>query len=54
MAAAGRRSEAVGTAWRSFRLSPREMRAPLALLVAAHVLSAERVMRELNKRGRGI
>jgi glycosyltransferase involved in cell wall biosynthesis len=54
LAAAGRRREALATAWRSFRLSPRELRAPLAVLVATRLVSAERVMRELNRRGRGI
>lgn len=54
MAAAGRRRDAIATAWKSFRLDPRELRAPLAVLVACHLVSAERVMRALNSRGRGI
>lgn len=54
MAAAGRRGEAVATALTSLRSNPREPRGPLALLVAARVLSAEGVLRRLNARGRGI
>lgn len=54
LAAAGRRGEAVRTALTSMRSNPREPRGPLALLVAGRLLSAERVMRALNSRGRGI
>ncbi|WP_336921896.1 glycosyltransferase family 2 protein [Aquipuribacter sp. SD81] len=54
LAAAGRRREAAGLALRAWRRDPRQMRAPLALAVAAGVLSPERVVHELNRRGRGI
>lgn len=54
MAADGRRLAAARTALASLRLNPREPRGPLALLVAARVLSAERVLSTLNARGRGI
>jgi len=54
MAADGRRLAAARTAVTSLRLNPREPRGPLALLVAARLLSAERVLRALNARGRGI
>lgn len=54
LAAAGRRREAVTTALTSMRHNPRELRGPLALLVAARVVSADAVLRRLNARGRGI
>lgn len=54
LAAAGRRREAVATALTSIVRNPREPRGPLALLVAARLLSAEGVLRRLNARGRGI
>jgi glycosyltransferase involved in cell wall biosynthesis len=54
LAASGRRVEAIRTAWVSLRSNPRELRGPLALLVAARLISAERVMSALNARGRGI
>jgi len=54
MAADGRRVDAARTAIRSMRLNPREPRGPLALLVAARVVSAERILGALNARGRGI
>jgi glycosyltransferase involved in cell wall biosynthesis len=38
----------------AFRRNPLELRAPLAIAVAAGVLSPDRVMIELHKRGRGI
>jgi glycosyltransferase involved in cell wall biosynthesis len=53
-AASGNRSRAWQAARRSLRLNPREPRAVLALLVAARLLSAARVMHALNSRGHGI
>lgn len=38
----------------AFRRNPLELRAPLAIAVAAGVLSPDKVMVELHKRGRGI
>lgn len=54
MAADGRRLAAAKTALTSLRFNPREPRGPLALLIAARLLSAERVLNALNARGRGI
>ena len=53
-AAQGHRGAAVRWAARTARLRPTEPRAVLALAVAAKVVSGERVVRELNARGRGI
>lgn len=54
LAAAGRRGEAVKTALVSLRNNPRERRGPLALLVASGLVPAEKIMKALNSRGRGI
>jgi glycosyltransferase involved in cell wall biosynthesis len=54
LAALGRRRDAVVTARRALRASPRERRAYLALLIAARVLRPEWVMRAANASGRGI
>jgi len=53
-AALGHRREALRWAARTARLRPTELRTVLALAVASGALSAERVVRELNSRGRGI
>jgi glycosyltransferase involved in cell wall biosynthesis len=53
-AAQGHRREALRWAARTVRLKPSEPRTPLALAVAAKLVSGERVVRELNARGRGI
>jgi glycosyltransferase involved in cell wall biosynthesis len=54
LAALGRRPEAIHEIRRTVRLAPTQPRAYLALLVALRITSAERVVRELNRRGRGI
>jgi hypothetical protein len=53
-AAQGHRGAAVRWAARTAVLRPTEPRAVLALAVAAKAVSGERVVRELNARGRGI
>ncbi len=53
-AAKGDRAQARHWAWEALRRDPRQPRAVLALAIAAHLVSPERVLRELNKRGRGI
>lgn len=54
LAAIGRRREALSTAWRTFRLSPREQRTYLAAAVAGRLVSAERLMDIAHRRGHGI
>ena len=53
-AAQGHRGAALQWAVRAARLRPTERRAVLALAVSAKVVSAERIVRMLNARGRGI
>jgi glycosyltransferase involved in cell wall biosynthesis len=53
-AAQGHRAEALRWAAKTVRLRPTEARAVLALAVASGAVSGERVVRELNSRGRGI
>jgi glycosyltransferase involved in cell wall biosynthesis len=53
-AALAQRREALRWAVKALRTNWREPRTPLALAVAAHLVSWERVLRELNKRGHGI
>ena len=53
-AALGHRREALRWAARTARLKPTEPRTVLALAVAARLVTGERVVRELNARGRGI
>lgn len=53
-AAAGDRRGAVRWAGRTLRRNPREARAYLALVVASRTLSADRIMRQLHKRGKGL
>jgi glycosyltransferase involved in cell wall biosynthesis len=53
-AAMGHRREALRWAARTVRLSPREQRAYLAVLVACGVVSANRVQRLAHQRGKGI
>lgn len=52
--ALGDRSSARSWATRALRRDPRQHRAYLALLVGSGLVSGERVMAELNKRGRGV
>lgn len=52
--ALGDRRNARWWAGRALRNDPRQHRAYLALLVGAGLVSGERVMAELNKRGRGV
>ncbi len=54
LAALGRRREAWREIRRALRAAPRERRSYLAALVALRLVSAERVVRMLNRRGRGI
>lgn len=54
IAAQGRRGEAVRHVGTTLRWNWREPRAYLALLVATGVVGADRIVAELNKRGRGI
>jgi glycosyltransferase involved in cell wall biosynthesis len=54
LAALGRRREAWHEVGRTLRLAPAQPRAYLAAAVAARLVSADRVVRELNRRGRGI
>lgn len=53
-AALGHRREALRWTARTVRLKPTEPRAVLALAVASRAVTGERVVRELNSRGRGI
>lgn len=53
-AALGHRREALRWAARTARLKPTEPRTLLALAVASRAVTGERVVRELNARGRGI
>jgi glycosyltransferase involved in cell wall biosynthesis len=53
-AALGHRKDAVRWAAKTLRTHPREPRAVLALVVAAGIVSDERVQRALNRRGHGI
>ena len=53
-AAPGHRRQALRGAARTARLRPAEPRAVLALAVASKAVTGERVVRELNARGRGI
>jgi glycosyltransferase involved in cell wall biosynthesis len=53
-AAQGKRRDAVRWAMRTLRHNPREMRAPLALGVAAGLAKPDTVLRALHKRGKGI
>ncbi|RKN40327.1 glycosyltransferase family 2 protein [Micromonospora endolithica] len=53
-AASGDRQGALRWARRTIRRNPREPRAYLALAVAGRVVRADRVLRTLHKRGRGI
>ncbi len=52
-AAMGNRSDAVKTAWQTFRLKPTEKRVPVALIVAAGV-PAGTVLKLAHKLGKGI
>lgn len=54
LAALGERREAVGRAWKAWRLNPRERRALLVLAVASRIVSAERLMQVAHRRGHGI
>ncbi|HEV7657210.1 MAG TPA: glycosyltransferase family A protein [Mycobacteriales bacterium] len=53
-AALGNRRQALRWAAKTARLKPTEPRAVLALAVASKAVTGERVVRELNSRGRGI
>jgi glycosyltransferase involved in cell wall biosynthesis len=53
-AASGRRREGWKWALRTVRHNPREARAYLAMAVATRVVSADRIVTALNRRGRGI
>ncbi len=53
-AAQGHRRQALRWAAKTARLRPAEPRAVLALVVASKAVTGERVVRELNSRGRGI
>ncbi len=53
-AALGRRSDAIDEIRRTLRLRPAEPRAYLAWLVARRIVTADRVVRTLNRCGRGI
>ncbi len=54
LAALHRRREARVWAWRALRLSPRDRRAYLALLLSTGALSADTAMRWANRAGRGL
>ncbi len=54
LAALGHTRPALGQAWRTVRVNPRERRAYLAGAVALHLVSAERLMRLAHSRGHGI
>jgi glycosyltransferase involved in cell wall biosynthesis len=49
-----KRRSAARTAWQCIRLDPRQPRAYLALVAATGVISANRILALLNRRGRGI
>lgn len=53
-AALARRSAACQASWRALRNNPLERRAYLALAVASGIVSAKSVVRQANRRGRGI
>lgn len=53
-AALGNRSEALRGAWKTIRLDWKQRRAYLAVAVALHLVSAERLMSAAHRRGRGI
>ena len=53
-AARGERRTALRWAARAWRSHPLQWRAPLAVLVAARVVSSDRVLDTLHKRGRGV
>ena len=52
-AGAGHKRDARRTAWQAFRLNPRERRAYLAMLTGTGVVSSVRILRTLNRFGRG-
>jgi glycosyltransferase involved in cell wall biosynthesis len=54
LAALGQTRPALGQAYRTVRVNPRERRAYLAGAVALHLVSAERLMRIAHHRGHGI
>lgn len=54
LAALGKARPALGQAWRTVRVNPKERRAYLAGAVALHLVSAERLMKIAHKRGHGI
>lgn len=54
LAALGRKSASVRSAFRAFRLNPREQRVWASALVCTNLVSADWVMHQANKRGRGI
>lgn len=54
LAALGRRRQGLRAAWRTIRVSPKEKRAYLAVLVSLKMISAERLMRIAHRRGHGI
>jgi len=49
-----KRGEAVKTSAQALKLNPRELRAVLATVAATGIVSANKILAELNKRGRGI
>jgi hypothetical protein len=53
-AARGERRTALRWAARAWRAHPLQWRAPLAVLVAARVVSSDRVLDTLHKHGRGV
>lgn len=54
LAALGRTRAALRAAWHALRLNPLERRAWVAVLVCTRAVSADWVMHQANKRGRGI
>jgi glycosyltransferase involved in cell wall biosynthesis len=54
LAALGQTRPALGQAWRTVRVNPKERRAYLAGAVALHLVSAERLMKIAHSRGHGI
>lgn len=54
LAALGRWREGLRGAWQTIRVSPKEKRAYLAILVSLKLVSAPRLMRMAHRRGRGI